>query len=83
MTVQRAFAQVVTKHPNMKVWSATEFDSAFAFCLVPQNYDSNEPPLTGLIGVDKKTGKDFHFNPINMPLDEYKRGKKLDISIFE
>lgn len=80
MTVQSALDLVATKRPNMKLHSCVEYDSAFVFGLVPNNYKSAKKPLIGLIGVDKKTGKEFYFNPASMPVEEFRRGKPIRVA---
>lgn len=82
MTAQNAYKLAATKRSGMTVRTCVEYDSVFVFCFVPRNYN-DDTPMVGLIAIDKNTGQETYFNPIDMPLDEYNRGKQIDISIFE
>lgn len=79
-TVQNALDSAATKRPDMTLWSAVEFDSMFVFAFVPKTHDPKKMPMSCLIGVDKKTGKEFYFNPASMPVEEFRRGEPIRVA---
>lgn len=83
MNAQNAYELAATKRKRMKLWSCVETPSKFVFAFVPRNYVPDTAPMFGLIAIDKKTGEESYFNPIDLPPNERLHCKKLDISIFE
>lgn len=82
-TAQNAYKIAATNRSNMKLVTAVEFDKMFVFGFAPTNAKTDVTPLIPLFAIDKRTGEESHFSPLSVPLDEYKRGKKLDLSMFE
>jgi hypothetical protein len=77
MTAKEAYEKIVKWQPNMKVLECYEYDTLFTFQLVPSEYSVKDIPLNGLFSVDKKTGSIRSFKPFNIPITEYRKGKKI------
>ena len=82
MTVQEAYKTFKNTEPKLEVMSCHEFDTRFVFHAVPSKFatpDQAAKILDSLFSVDKKTGKISTFTPLDIPTDEYKRGKHIPI----
>lgn len=82
MTAQEAYKTFMTERAGMVVLSCHEYDSCFVFQAVGSKMADNPEAskvFDSLYAVDKKTGKISAFKPFEMPIEEYKRGKKINI----
>jgi hypothetical protein len=82
MTVQEAYRNITKTLDKMVVMSCHEYDSVFVFHLVPPDYATKElasEVFDSLYSVSKDTGEIKRFTPFDIPLDEYKRGKRITI----
>lgn len=80
MTVKEAYVKVTSTVKNMVVESCYEYDTLFVFNMTPPNYRPSKPNdilMDSSYFVNKKTGKVGVFQPFQIPLEEYKRGKKV------
>lgn len=86
MTAKQAYLIVKTKNPVVNVIACYEYDSVFAFHLMPHMLRLSKNPsrmLDGAVSVNKVTGEVTDFKPFRLPLDEYRRGKKLPESSYK
>lgn len=83
MNLKEATKLFTTKYPNQKILSIYEYDSVYVFSSAPKNSKatSDEGLFDCQTSVNKKTGKIQTFQPWNIPIDEYKRGKKLSVNL--
>ena len=77
MNSKSAYKIILNSFPDKKAVSCFEYDSAFVFKLIDKR--STDPNIFDwLIAVDKKTSEVHAFMPLEMSIDEYKRGKEVD-----
>lgn len=82
MTAKEAFYKVTNMLSGMRATSCYEYDSVFVFQMAPESVKDPSRLLTGLTCVDKKSGTVRTFRPLDMPIDEYSRGKKVPADIY-
>lgn len=82
MTASEAYNKFVAENEKLTVISCYEYDSCFVFEAVSNNYTGTEAQhvvFDSTFAVDKTSGKIIPFKPYNIPIDEYKRGKRIRI----
>lgn len=78
MTVEEARTIFKNKYPNKDIVSCYEYDSLYVFNTKPKNITSNNGILLDQsFAVDKKSPIVSTFQPFNIPIDEYRRGKRI------
>lgn len=80
MSTQEAIKVFVEKCPDLRLVSGFEYTSMYVFNAAPKGRElahRKNPTFNTLYSVNKTTGEIGVFNPRNMPLDEYRAGKKL------
>lgn len=80
MTVPEARKIFVRKFPQLKIVSGVEYASIYVFNAIRKDQKLGTGMHTQfdtLYSVDKKSGEIMSFNPLHMPIEEYKQGKKL------
>lgn len=85
MNAKTAYKILVDVAPNRKVVSCYEYESVFVFDTQPANYkpaNEYDAVFDGAYSVDKTTREVLVFQPFNMPLEEYERGKKVPLLDF-
>lgn len=86
MTAKQAYAILLTRNPGVQVDRVFEYDSVFVFHLSPAMLRQSLNPsrmLDGLMSVNKVTKEVRDFKPFNISIDEYRRGKELQVSSFQ
>ena len=82
ITVQEAYRTLTSELRGMSALSCHEYDSRYVFNAVPTRYADDKDAdrrFDTLYSVDKKTGEIKRFTPMDIPLGEYKRGKRITI----
>lgn len=80
MTASEAYNKFISENDNLVVLSCYEYDSCFVFEAVPSNRantDAQHMVFDSQIAVNKTSGEIAVFKPFDVPIDEYKRGKKI------
>lgn len=78
MKLQEAINIFRKSRPNKKIINAYEFDSVFMFYAVNKNTEVvGDIFFDSQISVNKSNGKVQTFQPWDIPIEEYKRGKKV------
>lgn len=78
MELQEAIQLFKAKFPDRKIISGYEYDSLFVFSVVSKETSvENEEFFDCQSSVNKKTGEILTFQPWNISIDEYRRGKKI------
>lgn len=78
MTANDAYYEVIKVYPQFEISSCYEYDSRFVFEIRQNGVESTDPQFDSLISVDKTTGEVGVFNPMDIPLEEYKAGVRID-----
>lgn len=82
--IEDAMNALFKARPDLAPVECTEYDSLFVFKALTDEQKSagNVNELYDILyGVNKKTGVVAVFNPMNIPADEYKNGKKVTIPL--
>lgn len=82
MTAQEAYKMFKQTKPELVVMSCHEYDSCFVFHAVPPSFATKEKAsrtFNSLFAVDKRNNDVTAFTPLDIPTNEYKRGKRLPI----
>lgn len=82
MTVSEAYNKFVSEHEKLVVLSCYEYDSRFVFEAVSNELADAEYKHTvfdSTFAVIKDSGKIVPFKPFDIPVDEYKRGKRIRV----
>lgn len=78
MDAKQAYKIISQKfRSDKKVDKCYEYDTAFVFSIVPENYDGNTKVIDNLYSINKDTGDMKPFTPLMMPLTEYRNGKEI------
>lgn len=79
MNSKMAYEIVCKKYKGHKIIRCFEYDTIFSFQIVPKDLDESEygMHLNGLVSVDKKTGDIKTFNPMQIPIEEYRNGREI------
>lgn len=75
LTVEQCYNIAIEKVPADKIVGCTEYDSVVVFEVGKKSAGSK--PRNMLWGVNKQTGVGKHFLPFHIPVDEYKKGKRI------
>ena len=78
MTANDAYYELIKVYPQFNIISCYEYDSRFVFEINQNGVDSDKPEFDSLMSVDKTTGEVSMFNPMDIPLDEYEAGVRID-----
>lgn len=78
MTLEEAVKIFQSKFPDKKIIEGFEYDSLFVFSAINKNTKVGDGEFFDCqTSVDKKTKKLLTFQPWNISIEEYKRGKKV------
>lgn len=78
MTLVDAVRIFERKYSDKKIIAAYEYDSLFVFSAVSKDAKvASEEVFDCQTAVDKKTEKTFTFQPWDISVDEYNRGRKV------
>lgn len=70
MTAKEAYLIFKSKFKDKPLHHAVEYETCFVFV------SGNPKAITNdAFAVNKQTGKLYHFNPMKMPIEEFKNGK--------
>jgi hypothetical protein len=69
MTAKEAYLLFRKRLGDKDLHHVMEYESCFVFVCGDPKLVSN-----AAYAVDKQTGDVYHFNPLNMPIDEFKNG---------
>lgn len=84
MTAKEAYKKLVAKWPDLDAISCREYESVFAFCVIPRgatNVKDADKRFDCLCSVDKITGVVKTFKPFDIPAKEFRMGK--DVKVFK
>lgn len=82
MTVQEAYKEFRHKKSELTIMSCYEYESCFVFHAVPPEFATPEKAAAifdSLYSVNKETGSISTFRPLDLPVEERKRGRHLPI----
>lgn len=80
MNVKEAYAILKKNAPELDSNECYEYESLFVFnvhSIRTKNVKKIQPRMGNLISVDKKRGNLRTFNPFDIPIEEYLKGKKI------
>lgn len=77
MTANDAYEIIKKKYPKFSVVSCLEFPGFYAFALVPKGKEG-EPIGGGYHTIDKRSGKQGAFNPIE-DFDAFRAAKRIHL----
>lgn len=77
MTANDAYFELIKVYPQFNIVACYEYDSRFVFEIRQNGVESDEPQFDSLISVDKTIGEVGVFNPMDIPLEEYKAGVQV------
>jgi hypothetical protein len=79
MTVDEARIVFANKYPNLEIISCYEYDSIYVFNAKPKKLtlQKNQTMLDHAFAVDKNSPIVRAFQPFDIPIDEYRRGKQI------
>lgn len=78
MTANDAYFELIKVYPQFNITSCYEYDSRFVFEIRQNGVGSDEPQFDSLMSVDKTTGKVGVFHPMDISLDEYDAGVRIE-----
>lgn len=79
MTAKEAYKILSEKRPELAAVSCFEYDSRFAFSMMPDGADPDivDKLIDCLLSVHKKTGEVRDFKPFHISVEEYRAGKRI------
>lgn len=80
MIFKDAYGLFLNTYKELEALACYEYDSCFVFNAVPKklaNSKDAETMFDSLYSVNKSTGKISTFKPFDMPIEEYRNGKKI------
>lgn len=78
MTAKEGYEKIMNWIPDMKCVACYEYETVFVYQMVPSDYKGNGTLFSGLFSVNKKNGDINSFKPFNIPITEYRNGKRVD-----
>lgn len=82
MDSKEAYALVQARCEGLAASKCVEYNSVFAFHMLPKDAkttDSSDTYLDGMYSVDKKTGSVQAFSPLDLSPAEYRSGKEIAV----
>lgn len=82
MTAGEAYKKFTSEYEKLTVISCYEYDTCFVFEAVASEHAGTEAQhmvFDSTYSVNKETGEVIPFKPIDIPADEYKRGKRIRV----
>lgn len=80
MTAKEACGILLDEMDGYKPISCMEYETLFVFQIVPESYKpkkEGETLLDGLFSVNKATHRVKSFKPFDLPIAEYRAGKRI------
>jgi hypothetical protein len=82
MTVNESYKKFMSEYEKLTVLSCYEYDTCFVFEAVSDNFVDTEAQnmvFDSQFAVNKSSGEITPFKPFDIPIDEYKRGKRIRV----
>lgn len=77
MTAKEACDLLMKKMQGFEPIRCIEYDSVFAFAIVPNGAQYSDKNLNSLWSVNKTTKQIRDFKPFHIPIGEYRNGKEI------
>ena len=78
MIANDAYYELIKVYPQFNIVACYEYDSRFVFEIRQNGVENADPQFDSLISVMKDTGEVDVFNPMDISLDEYNAGVRVD-----
>lgn len=78
MTASDAYFELIKVYPQFNIVACYEYDSRFVFEIRQNGAESDEPPFDSLMSVMKDTGEVGVFSPLDMTVEEYEAGVRVE-----
>lgn len=80
MTAKEAYKRITERFKMWNLVKCHEYKTIFVFQFVPKDWPKGKPInrlLNSTVSIDKKTGIIKPFNPMEIPLDEFRSGVEI------